>query len=86
MLNIDFQGPNRAEQGFLAACRGRKCEKRYNLGSKQSGEHFRNITQPWFQDDLGVVGPEIQASRVDREGLQVSIKKKICTIRLQIFK
>ncbi len=44
----------------------------YDLGSKRSGEHPRYITQPWFQDDLGVVRPEFQASRVDGEGLQVS--------------
>ncbi len=30
-----------------------------------SGEHYRYITQPWFQDYLGVVRPEFQASRVD---------------------
>ncbi len=32
----------------------------------ESGEHLRYITQPWFQDDLGVVRPEFQASRVER--------------------
>ncbi len=45
--------------------------KRYDLGSERSGEHLRYITQPWFQDDLGVVRPGFQASRVDREGLQI---------------
>ncbi len=30
------------------------------------------ITQPWFQDDLGVVVPKFQANRVDGKGLQVS--------------
>ncbi len=66
VLNVYPQGPDRAEQGqFLATCRGEKCEKRYDLGSERSGEHLRYITQPWFQDDLGVVRPEFQASRVD---------------------
>ncbi len=46
--------------------------KSYDLGSELSGEHFRNITQPWFQDNHGVVRPEFQASRVDGKGLQVS--------------
>ncbi len=62
-----------AEQGqFLATCRGEKCEKRYDLGSERSGEYLRYITQPWFQDDLGVVRPEFQASWVDGSGLQIS--------------
>ncbi len=39
---------------------------------KRSREHLRCIAQPWFQDDLGVVRPEFQASRVDGKGLQVS--------------
>ncbi len=47
---------------------GRKSGKRYDLGSKRSGEHLRYITKPWFQDDLVVVGPKFQASRVDGEG------------------
>ncbi len=68
MLNINFQCPDGVEQGFLPARRGRKRGKRYDLDSKRSGEHLRYITQPWFQDDLGVVGPEFQASGVDREG------------------
>ncbi len=46
--------------------------KRYDLGSERSGEHLRYITQPWFQDDLGVVRSKFQASRVDGKGLQVS--------------
>ncbi len=50
-LNIDFQGPDGAEQGFLAARWGRKRGKRYDLSSKWSGEHIRYITQPWFQND-----------------------------------
>ncbi len=29
-------------------------------------EHLRYITHPWFQDDLGVVRPEFQASRACR--------------------
>ncbi len=61
-----------AEQGILAARRGGKREKLYDLGSERSGEHLRYITQPWFQDDLGVVRPEFQASRVDGKGLQFS--------------
>ncbi len=51
---------------------GEKCGKRYVLGFERSGEHLRYITQPWFQDDLGVVRPEFQASRVDGKGPQVS--------------
>ncbi len=72
MLNIDFQGPDGALQGFLAARQGIKSGKHYDLGSKRSGEHLRYIIQPWFQDDLGVVRLKFQASRVDRDGLQVS--------------
>ncbi len=72
MLNVYSQGPDRAEQGLLAAHRGETHGKSYDLGSKRSGEHLRYITQPWFQDDLGIVGPEFQASRVDGKGLQVS--------------
>ncbi len=65
-LNIYPQGPDGAEQGqFLAT---RRTGKRYNLGSEWSGEHLRYITQPWFQDDLGVVRPEFQASRVNGKG------------------
>ncbi len=56
MLNVYFQSPDGTEQGF-----------RFDLGSKRSGEHLRYITQTWFQDDLGVVWPEFQVSRVDRE-------------------
>ncbi len=67
MLNVYFQGPDGAEQGFR-----REHGKHYNLGSERSGEHLRYITQPLFQDDLGVVRPEFQASRVDGE-LQVLI-------------
>ncbi len=59
-------------QGLLAACCGEKCGKHYNLGSERGGEHPRYITQPWFLDNLGVVGPEFQANRVDGKGLQVS--------------
>ncbi len=54
-----------AEQGLLAARRGEKRGKHYDLGSEWSGEHLRYITQPWFQDDLGVVRPKFQASRVN---------------------
>ncbi len=71
-LNVYSQGPDEAEQGLLAARRGEKRGKRYDLGSEWSGEPLRYITQPWFQDDLGVVGPEFQANRVDGKGLQVS--------------
>ncbi len=78
MLNVYFQGPDGAEQGFLAARRGEKHGKRYNLGSERSGEHLRYITQPWFQDDLGVVRPEFQASRVGGKGLQVSYSLDRC--------
>ncbi len=42
--------------------------KRYDLGSERSGEHLRYITQPWFQDDLGVVGPEIPGKQGWRKG------------------
>ncbi len=38
----------------------------------EDDEHLRYITQPCFPDDLGVVRPEFQASRVDGEGFQVS--------------
>ncbi len=70
MLNVNPQGPDGAEQGqFLVIRRGGKRRKRYDLGSEWSGEHLRNITQPWFQDELGVVRPEFQASRVDGKGL-----------------
>ncbi len=80
MLNVYFQDPNGAEQGFLEARQGGKRGKRYDLGSEQSWEHLRYITQPWFQDDLGVVRPEFQASRVDGEGLQVyySLDRRQC--------
>ncbi len=44
---------------------GGKRGKGYDLGSGWSGEHLRYITQPWIQDDLGVVRPEFQASSVD---------------------
>ncbi len=49
MLNVYFQGPDGAEQGFLAAHQGGKCGKRNDLGSEQSGEHLRYITsgRPW---------------------------------------
>ncbi len=53
----------------LVIRRGGKRGKRYDLGSERSGEHLRYITQPWFQDDLGVVRPVFQASRVNRKGL-----------------
>ncbi len=65
MPNVYFQGPEGAEQVFLAAHRGGKRGKRYDLGSERSGEHLSYITQPWFKDDLGVVRPEFQTSRVD---------------------
>ncbi len=71
MLNVYFQAPDWAEQGFLAARQGGR-GKRYDLGSERSGEHLRYITKPWFQDDLGVVRPKFQASRVDEKDLQVS--------------
>ncbi len=67
MLNVYFQSPDGTEQGFRAVRRRRKSRKRFDLGSKRSGEHLRYITQTWFQDDLGVVWPEFQVSRVDRE-------------------
>ncbi len=64
--NVYPQGPDGAEQGqFLATRQGGKREKHYDLGFKRSGEYLRYITQPWFQDDLGVVRPEFQASQVD---------------------
>ncbi len=69
MLNVYFQAPDLAEQGFPAARQGGR-GKRYDLGSERSGEHFRYITQPWFQDDLEFVSPEFQASRVDEKDLQ----------------
>ncbi len=72
MLNVYPQGPGAAEQGkFLVICRRGKHRKRYDLGSEQSGEHLRYINQPLFQDDLGVVRPKFQASRVDGKGLLV---------------
>ncbi len=40
-LDIDFQGPDGAEQGFLAALWGIKSGKRYDLGSKRSGDQLR---------------------------------------------
>ncbi len=43
--------------------RGGKRGTRYDLGSERNGEHLRYITQPWFQDDIGVVRPEFQACR-----------------------
>ncbi len=52
---------------------GGKRGKRHNLGSERRGEHLRYITQPCFPDDLGVVGPEFQANRVDGKGPQVSL-------------
>ncbi len=57
-LSVYSQDPDGAEQGLLAANRGEKRGKRYDMGSERSGEHLRYITQPWFQDDLGVVRPE----------------------------
>ncbi len=71
-LNVYSQGPDGAEQGLLAARRGEKRRKRHDLGSEWSGEYLRYITQPWFQDNLGVFRPEFQASRVDGKGLQLS--------------
>ncbi len=74
MLKVYPQGPDGAEQGqFLATRRG---GMRYDLGSVRSGEHLRYITQPWFQDDLGVVIANL--SRIPGkpgwwEGLQVAI-------------
>ncbi len=44
MLNVYSQGLDGAEQGLLAARRGGKCRKRYNLGSERGGEHLRCIT------------------------------------------
>ncbi len=61
-------GQSRTPGCPLGAIRG----KRYNLGSERGGELLRYIIQPWFQDDLGVAGPEFQASRVNGKGLQVS--------------
>ncbi len=78
MLNVYSQGPDGAEQGPLAARWVGKCRKRYDLGSEWSGEDLRYITQPWFQDDLGVVGPKFQANRVDGKGLQVSYSLDRC--------
>ncbi len=72
MLNSYSQGPEGAEQGLLAACLVEKRGKCYNLGSERGGEHLRYTTQPWFQDDLEVVGQEFQANRIDGKGLQVS--------------
>ncbi len=72
MLNVYSQGPDGAEQGLLAACRGGKHGEHYDLGSERSGDHLRYITQPWFQDEIRVVGPVFQANRVDGKGLQVS--------------
>ncbi len=39
---------------------------------------LRYITQPWFQDELGVVRPKFQANRVDGKGLQVSYSLDRC--------
>ncbi len=36
----------------------------------------RYVTIPWFRDDLRVVRPEFQASRANREHLQVSYSLK----------
>ncbi len=57
---------------------GENAESCHDLGSKRSGEHLRYTTQPWFQDDLGVVRPEFQASRVDGKGLKVSYSLDRC--------
>ncbi len=43
MLNVYSQGPYGADQGQLAARRGEKCGKHYDLGSEWSGEHLRYI-------------------------------------------
>ncbi len=72
MFNVYSQGPDEAEEGLLAARQRKKRGKRYNLGSERSGKHLKYITQPWFQDDLGVVVLKFQANRVDGKGLQVS--------------
>ncbi len=66
MLNVYPQGPDGVEKGqFLATRRGGKRGKHYYLDSERSGEPLRYITQPWFQHNLGVIGPEFQASRID---------------------
>ncbi len=77
-FNEYSQGPDGAEQVPLAARRGGKRGKHHNLGSERRGEHLRYITQPWFPDDLGVVGPEFQANRVDGKGPQVSLDRRQC--------
>ncbi len=43
-LNVYFQGPDGAEQGFLADHQGGKRGKRYDLGSERSGVYLRYIT------------------------------------------
>ncbi len=52
--------------------RRRKHGERDDLSSELSGKHFGLITMPWFQDDLGVVGPEFQAGRANGKHLTVS--------------
>ncbi len=75
-LNVYFQGPDGAEQGFLAARRGGKHGMRYDLGSERSWEHLRYKIQPWFQ--VQVFRPEFQASKVDGKGLHVSYSFDLC--------
>ncbi len=50
MADVYSQGPDGAEQGLLAACRGEKHGKRNDLGSERGGEHLRYITQPNTED------------------------------------
>ncbi len=50
-----LSGPWRGRAGILDCPSGGKVQKHYDLGSEWSGEHLRYITQPWFQDDLGVI-------------------------------
>ncbi len=52
-----------------------------------SGEHLRYKTQPWFQNDTGVIGPEFQANRVDGKGLLVSysLDRRQCSNSRAVF-
>ncbi len=67
-----LSGPWQGRSGTPGCPSGGKCGKCHDLDSERSGEHLRYMTQPVFQDDLGVVRPEFQANRVDGKGLQVS--------------
>ncbi len=66
-MNI-LRAPTEQNRDSWLPVGGKNTESAKNLGSERGGQHLRYITQPWFQDDLGVVGPEFQANRVDGKG------------------